>query len=321
YTYKKHFINYQKLGGTPDCELPWYTTCVATSKEDYFYNTNVTATAGNLKNSTDYQYDIPNNMPYPTEISNKYTNITTGQSSIPVVVKRSYNPHGQILSETDPNNIVTSYQYMEPSTRDSYLSKVIKKLNDNLTQYTNYSRYEKGNVKELTVKDNDNPSGNAALKINYEYDSYGNQIKVTATDNQSTMSVVRTYDVNPPNKGAFLTQQSQQVTDVDRSLSNIVQKMEYDTTTGRLTKFTDGNNNFTQYEYDLLDRVKTATFMDKSNVQLTYDDANNKITTIDQTGVTTVTQWNPLGLKEFVQTIGAGTGKQSFQYDTYSRLW
>ncbi|OPH47273.1 hypothetical protein BC351_12300 [Paenibacillus ferrarius] len=322
YTYLKKYVNFKKVYGTPGCEtgIQW-STCWPSSTDFLFFQTNVTGTADNMKKRTELTYDTDHNNPYPLKISSDTTNVLTGQISMPVVAEKTYNSHGQILTEKDTYGTKTDYEYKDLSTVGSFLSKVTKKINTNLSQYIFYDRNPQGSVTWLTVRNNDDPNGAFALKIGYDYDSYGNQTKMTATDNQSTKTINKTYEPSAPYSSAFLTKQDMQVTDVDQKITTNIQQLEYNPTTGQQTKYTDGKGYYTRYEYDLLDRVTKATFMDNSKVTLTYDDANNKITTEDETGIKKITQWNPLGLKESVQTIGAGTGKQSFQYDTYSRLW
>ncbi|MVP02609.1 hypothetical protein, partial [Paenibacillus lutrae] len=60
-----------------------------------------------------------------------------------------------------------------------------------------------------------------------------------------------------------------------------------------------------------------VTQPDSSTFRYTYNDAANEITTVDPTGVTQITKWNPLGWK--IKTGLSGKASQEFGYDAYGR--
>ncbi|MCD1258816.1 Hint domain-containing protein [Paenibacillus athensensis] len=156
-------------------------------------------------------------------------------------------------------------------------------------------------------------------QVNYAYDSFGNAVQITIKDDNNRNTVInRSYGTVYIN--GFLTSQSTSVTDVNGQASTVTENMQYNLLTGAMTSYSDGKGNATSYQYDVLGRLKKATFADNSPINVTYDDVNNRVTAVDPTGLTTITQWDPLGRKTSEGISGSGT--ITYGYDAYVRnVW
>ncbi|MBJ6361859.1 hypothetical protein JFN88_11355 [Paenibacillus sp. MAHUQ-46] len=60
------------------------------------------------------------------------------------------------------------------------------------------------------------------------------------------------------------------------------------------------------------------THLDQSSVTAVFDDLQNQVTAADETGVTSIVRWNPLGLKVAEGIMGKGMA--TYGYDAYGRL-
>ncbi|CAG7648207.1 hypothetical protein PAESOLCIP111_05552 [Paenibacillus solanacearum] len=278
--------------------------------EEFYYNLGSTVKSGDQQYDTTHTYDLGKDNPNPIETKTQYQDASG--TSTPVIVKRTYDNYGNVLTQTDPNDITTRYTYDY-----GLLKTMTKPVNANLTHYAEYERNAQGSVTQLTVKDN-NTTGPLRLKVNYNnYDAFGHPTSITVTDGQSSRTIDKEYNNAAPYRGGFLTKQAVLVTDVEGNRTPITQQFDYYTDTGLLKKLTDGKNYGTTYQYDAFGRVTTATFPDASQVNITYDDVSNMVTSRDETGVTTITKWNPIGLK--LSTTIQGSGTIAYEYDNKSR--
>ena len=254
-------------------------------------------------------YDQTRRLPVPLTTSSTNSNGTA--ISTAVTISRTFDDFVHFTS-TDPNNIQTTYAY---DTATHLLSSVSHPLNANLTAYVQYARNSAGSLTQIVVKDN-NASGSLRAQTNIAYDSYGNPVTVTVKDDGR--NTITNQEYSPDSGNAFLTKRTANVTDADGVVSTVTEQMQYDKTTGNLKVYTDGKTKMTSYEYDKLDRVTKATFPDNSIITIAFDDTNNKITSVDQTGITTVTQWNGLGWKISEGVIGGGIF--TYGYDIFGRM-
>ncbi|MFE6799894.1 RHS repeat-associated core domain-containing protein [Paenibacillus chitinolyticus] len=278
---------------------------------DVFYNTEIGSQAGAEKHVTKQTFDEKRNLPVPIEVTTTAAN--GGSSSSPVTVKRTYDDYSNVLTETDPLNNTTTNSY--DATSHLLVSSLVPVSSD-LNAYTEILRNTQGSVTQLTVKENQ-ATGSLKQQVNYGYDGYGNMTTVTVKDTEKD-SVI-TQEFGSQYNGAYVTKQSVNVTNADGEVSTIVQQMEYDKSTGALTKLTDPKGYATTYRYDKLGRITRETGADSSEASVAYDDANNKITLTDVNGEQSIQEFNPLGLKTRA-TLGKGFA--TYGYDLFGRtIW
>ncbi|MCP1307952.1 RHS repeat domain-containing protein [Paenibacillus tyrfis] len=278
---------------------------------EVIYNTVIKQVSGAKQFEDVMEYNEAKRWPSPIKVTSK---IKVGEAEgTAKVVTKSYDDYGNVLTQTNPDNATITYTY-HPTTH--WLESVTQPVNAYLSRYTHYVRDDqKGSVLQVTDKDN-NANGALRAQVNVGYDAFGNATTVTLKDDARNIVINKEY--GPAYNQGFVTKLWSTVTDVDGAGSTIEQKAEYNKTTGKITRYIDGKNHATSYLYDKLGRVKEATFQDGSKVTMSYDDANNKITSVDQTGVTSFVQWNALGMKTSEGTVGSGT--TSYGYDPYGRL-
>ena len=277
---------------------------------EVIYNTQISKEDGTTVNTDIMEYNRTKQWLSPIKVTSKTTR--AGAAAADKIVTRNYDDYGNVLTETDPNNITTTYTY-NPTTH--WLETITKPINAGLSRFTKYVRNPQGSILEVSDREH-NEGGVLKAQINLDYDNYGNATKITLKDDHRNTVINKEYgsDYNY----AFVTKQWSQVTDADGNSSAVFQWQKYDKSTGNITEYTSGREYPIRYQYDKLGRLVLVTYMDSSQVKLIYDDANNKVTTIDPTGVTSFVQWNALGMKSSEGTVGSGT--TSYGYDPYGRL-
>jgi RHS repeat-associated protein len=257
-------------------------------------------------------YDTTRHLPVPNTTTVTFTN--GASTSTPVTMNRTYDDYGNLTVETDPNNVTTNYNF-DGATH--LLSTVSQPINASQTQFVQYARNSQGSITQINVSDT-NASGTLRSQTNFEYaDGHGNITKVTIKDDNRDIVINKEYDATYAN--AFMTKQSVNVTDADGNTSTVVEQMQYDKETGKMSEYTDGNGNSISYMYDNLGRVITAFLPESSGVDVYYDDSHNYVKVVDETGYATDIRWNPLGLK-----ISEGNESTrsitTYGYDSYGRL-
>ncbi|MVP02577.1 hypothetical protein EDM21_24220, partial [Paenibacillus sp. N10] len=257
---------------------------------EVFYNTQIKQDDGVTQTTTAMEYNRTNRWPSPTKTTTK--TVQGASSSTEQVSQRTYDEYGNVLTETDPANAVSTYQY---DAATHLLSSVTAPATSGLNSYMELERYPVTHgIKEVRVKEN-NAAGALQAHTSYTYDAFGNPTRITIKDDAQDIVVTNGYGTQY--QSAFPTEQSVQVTDAAKQNTTVTQRFEYNPATGAMTKFTDGKGLVTQYEYDRLGRATKVTQPDSSTFRYTYNDAANEITTVDPTGVTQITKWNPLGWK------------------------
>jgi len=293
YAYKKSYLN----DATPSV----------------FYNQKITQQAGTEKQETQQTFDEAHQRAVPTQVTVTHTSGTTVSPA--ATVTRTYDDYGNVINETDPENHTSTYTYDANTHR---LLSQLEPINSTLSRLVQYQRNAQGSVTQLTVRDA-TPTGVAGdlkSQVNYAYDSFGNAVQVTLKDDNRDTVINRSYSPSY----SFPLNQSTSVTDVTGQSAMVTENMQYNRSTGAMTTYTDGKGNATTYQYDALGRLKTATFADNSQINVTYDDVNNKVTAVDPTGLTTVTQWDPLGRKTSEGI--SGSGSTTYGYNAYGRtVW
>ncbi len=280
---------------------------------EVFYNTQIKQDDGTRQTIQTMEYNRTNRWPSPTKTTTK--TVQGSSSSTEQVVQRTYDEYGNVLTETDPANTVTTYQY-DASTH--LVSSITSPVRSGLNSYTELERYPTTNgIKVVRVKEN-NAAGALKAQTSYTYDAYGNPVQISVKDDTKDTVVNQVF--GSQYQGAFLTEQSVEVTDAANQNSVVTNRFEYNSSTGLMTKVTDGKGFDTRYEYDKLGRATKVTQPDSSFSTYTYNDEANEITTVDPTGVTAFAKWNPLGWK--IKTGIVGKPAQEFGYDSYGRqVW
>ena len=311
-------LAYESDMGTP----PWanlnfsVTLERGDSKTKYEYYRNYhkikdTETVGAQARVANYGYDGAYKIPWPTYVGVKY--VSTNGSSPEFSRRTQYDEFGNVLSETNEHGIQTTYAYDSTS---HLLQSVTQPLSTDQSRKTEYLRDSKGNVTQLTVTDQ---SGRMLRKEEYGYDAYGNRVVSQAIDQQRTVKTE--YEYGAQYLAAFLTKQTTVQFDADGQASQIVQKWEYDPTTGDVIQATDAKGYVTAYRYDALGRMTKQTNPDQTSVSVVYKDLENQVFATDENGQTSYAKWNPLGWKTEVGNVinGVHQVQSRISYDSYGR--
>ncbi|MBW7453393.1 RHS repeat protein [Paenibacillus sepulcri] len=275
------------------------------------YAKNIVESAGDESRTTAYLYDRVRKITLPIQTTSTYRK--GDRNGTPAIDKVAYDDYGNILMRTDVMGIPTNYTY-DPTTH--LLKNVSEKVNANVTRNTDYIRNDKGTITEFTIIDQ---TGTLLAHSKYEdIDIYGNIKRSTIYDDNQSSVYLTEYGYS----GAFPTKQSINVTNADQQTNTIIQQLDYDPTTGRVTSYTDGKEYTTRYQYDKLGRLITMTNPDQSSKIATYDDANNTVRTTDETGVRSTQSWDSLGRKIFegIFDTTSTTMSLSYKYDDIGRL-
>jgi len=289
-----------------------------------FYNTKVETTSSyygkTYTNTTDYTYDEAKKWTSP--ITTKITQAESGNSTTKeTMTSQSYNEYGNVTSSVDVLGTTTTYTYDATS---HLLTGVSRPVSATQTQYTEYVRDAvKGNVTTVRVREGSATGAILQETINENYDAYGNALQTRVKkDDTSYVTVQTEYNAAPPYLGAFPTKQTVAVTDANGAVSTVVKQYDYNTANGQLRTYVDGNSNSTSYEYDAIGRVTKVIHPDNSFAKIDYFDLQNQVQQTDETGVQTVTKWNPLGWKVDAGFNDSGIykSKVKYTYDPYGRL-
>nr|WP_253298428.1 polymorphic toxin-type HINT domain-containing protein [Paenibacillus sp. MSJ-34] len=295
YHYKKKYVD----GETPDV----------------IYNTKTEIIVGNsnLKKVINYSYDESTNRPDPTRIEERTYN---GSMSSPVrVTTRTYDNWGFLSSETNPIGATSRFQYNLVSINNRMaLTNSTLPVNSttNLINDYQYNMYNGGSLKQAIAKNN---QGTLLQQLSYDYDNAGRPITVRILGDQRETMVNQEY--SPRFHSMFLTKQTVGTTDVDGQVATISKEMEYNASTGEVTKFIDGKGNATSYTYDKLGRITAEIYPDGNRTTVEYDDEQNKVTVIDPVGIRLDIFYDPFGRK--TKEIN-GRGETEYWYDKHGRV-
>jgi RHS repeat-associated protein len=299
-------------------------TTTYTNEKDYidpdtpevYYKTEEVIVSGSEKWKYTYAYDRARRASYvPITITKQYSkNNNNGQM---FTIHRTYDDFGNMTSETLPGNIQTLYEY-DAST--GLLKTITEPVNATLKKYTVYTRNAQGSITSIKVYEN-NASGRLLQRIDYgNFDSYGNAREINIYDNNRTIRVQLAY--TSATNFAFPSTQTLSVTNVDGTADTFSRQYSYDIRTGDLTQYTDGKGYITSYQYDNLGRIKKVIHPGNASIQFVYDDFNNTLKSIDETGVINITKWNPLGwrIDEGIEVDNQYKSKAKYGYDSLGRL-
>ncbi|TCX51223.1 hypothetical protein C1I38_10595 [Dehalobacter sp. 12DCB1] len=276
--------------------------------------------------TTDMTYDTNGNL---LTVSRE----VSGQTAVTTM---TYNPYGQVISITNPNNGVTQYTY------DTYGNRISQ--TDPLGLITTYTYDILG--RKLTQVD---PRGNvqggnpADYQYTYTYDLAGNML--TITDPLGDV-ITNTYDLNnnlltitdPKNNITTYTYDgNNRLLTVQDALNNVT-TYTYDANGNRVS-VTDPLNHTITYGYDPLDRLISETNAAGKTESYTLDGNGNKLTVTDRNNHTTTyvydvlnrntqitnhlnkqitVQYDPLGNKLSVTDQRGNT--TSYTYDQNSKV-
>jgi RHS repeat-associated protein len=273
-----------------------------------YYTTSIAEKVGTATKTTTQVFDETRRLPVPIQKTTQFSNGTTSEA---VTISASYDDYGNLLSETSPLGVTSTYVY-DNATR--LLKNSVKPATAALNQYTEYTRNAQGSVTSITVREN-HAGGALKQHISFAYDAYGNVTQVTIQDDNR--QTVIAYEYGSQYNYGYPTKQTTTVTDVNGQTSVITQLMEYDKLTGQLTKLTDGKGYSTSFTYDKLGRVTKETLADGSQIQYAYNDVQNFVTVTDMLGQVTQKFYNPFGWLKY-ETLGLGYA--SYGYDQYGRM-
>ncbi|MBE1445372.1 RHS repeat-associated core domain-containing protein [Paenibacillus sp. OAS669] len=281
-----------------------------------FYNRSIVRVLDSkISEKTTMTYDEGRRRPTPIQIDTTLMNNGTPVET--TTIKRTYNTFGQMTSETDPQGQTTDITY-DP-TNGSLLT-VTKPINSELKSYTGYSRNDKGKVTKVVVKEN-NEDGKLLKQVEIsKFDTYGNPLEIV-TKLDATRNKVTSIEYSNDYAGAFPTKQSTKVMNVEKQESLVTIQAAFNKATGQLSRYTDGKNQETTYDYDALGRLTTITNPDGTKKIATYNDAENKIWKADETDAKVFVKWDPLGRKIQEGIVdGVEKVKVKYGYDVYGRL-
>ncbi|MFZ5353381.1 MAG: RHS repeat-associated core domain-containing protein, partial [Bacillota bacterium] len=242
-----------------------------------------------------------------------------------------------VQSERDPiydlpinNKYMTAYEY---NPQYHYVTKKTYYVNDNMK------------VEEIFTPSSDNKTIAVAevyeqyvlkKRTQFAYDSYGNVITECKYLDNWTDYVAVNYDYTDNNSsrngqfnGAFLTRKwVDGVRDVDGNLvsarvgntAGVVDEIfKYDYF-GNVVERQDAMGYKTSYQYDNLNRITRQTNSDTTYSTISYNDANNTITTTNENGYSTTYIFGRLGNLLSEQDVTSGILTKTYTYDDYFRL-
>jgi YD repeat-containing protein len=219
----------------------------------------------------------------------------------------TYYDNGNLKSRTEPNGLVTEFEY--DNVKNAFpVKKTVKGVanKDGVVEdiITKYDYNLETGMKVFEI----DPRG---FKTSYEYDKLNRITKVTLPDDDSDdgNNPYREYQFDDDhNLCDFYNEKGQRTrfqfdglgrlteiikyTDGKRYTVEVTTGYEYDSL-GRIIKVTDPENRITGYDYDGLNRVVKVTYPDNSFVALEYDDSTNSVTITDEEGgkVTERSDW------------------------------
>ncbi len=224
------------------------------------------------------------------------------------VTTYTYEPRGQVATESDANGDATTYTYSgstalsEVQTTDGLGNAVTETIthdaNDRMitdtvnSETTTYTYDPAGNVATVTDANNNTTT--------YAYDALG---QLTSTTDAAGDITLQTYDAD----GDLNTS-----TDPDGNTTTYT----YDAQ-DRLTTTKDPLGNVTTVTYDLDGRQQTLTDADNNTTTYAYDVAGNLVTTTDPSSHTTTMTYNAAG--ELTSSIDRDGRLIDYTYDAVGR--
>ncbi|MGN7457400.1 polymorphic toxin-type HINT domain-containing protein [Paenibacillus pasadenensis] len=282
---------------------------VYNDSKSVYYTKSITTTAGDERTISTFKYDEGRKISIPQETTKTF--YKGQQASSPEKTSVLYDDYGNVISQTNANQVTSTYSY---DNNSHLLSSMNIPINNGSALNVQYTRNNQGDITETVFKDQ---LGTVLSKTNYEIDSYGNPTKVTIQDDNR--SIVQTNNYGSDN--AFLRKQTIDVSTIEDT-QKIITEAEYNTSTGEMSWVEDGRDNRTNYEYDAYGRIRKIINPGGSFSEAIYNDAQNEVVLKDETGVQSKLRWNELGWKieEGVFKPNGYQKLKSYQYDSYGRV-
>jgi RHS repeat-associated protein len=230
-----------------------------------------------------------------------------------VTTFNTYDAHGQPLTVTDPNGVVTTLSY---DARQRLTSRQVG------TETTTYSYYPIGLLKQVTLPDASNVlyTYDAAHRLTDVTDGLGNHIHYTL-DAMGNRTADNTYD---PSSALRRTH-----TRVINALNEVYQDVNAAGTAAVTTTFGyDGNGNQTSAsaplsrntgnQYDALNRLTQITDPASGVTQVGYDANDNLASVMDPRSLTT--SYAHDGFGDVTQQVSPDAGTSTNTYDSGGNL-
>jgi RHS repeat-associated protein len=253
--------------------------------------------------ATYYKYDAIDRL---TDIVAKVGSTADTITPADAVTSSTYDAVGNMLTMTEPNSNVTTYQY-------DALNRKTKQTNAGGDQTT--TTYDPvGNTATVTV-----PNGNV---YTYTYDALDREIQLA--DSVGLYSTA-TYDFEAnrltmgDGNGNVIHDNYDAINRVTSEVDALSQTATtvYDAV-GNVTSVTDRNSHTTTYTYDLINRRITMTDPLSHTTQYQYDQVGNLIRVTDANSRITTYQYDALNRPQ--QVTGADGLFRSFAYDNTTHV-
>ncbi|MHC4618595.1 MAG: RHS repeat domain-containing protein, partial [Planctomycetota bacterium] len=225
-----------------------------------------------MGNITGFEYDAYGNVKkiiYP-EVA------VFGQENQRPVVEYTYNEHGQVETVTDPNGIVTKYEYYSDSDPND----------------PNYGKLRK------VIVDYDDPDG-LNITTTYKYDTYGNVREVNDPNGDVTKFQYNELDL--------LTKTTDPYDNVTKFLYNKNKKLS------RIERVrVSDSNQITDYDYDILDHLVEVNNPLGYPTRYGYNKNEDPNIVTDAEGRDTVSVYDERGL--LIEVIDANGDSTKYTY-------
>jgi RHS repeat-associated protein len=270
---------------------------------------------GTLAAKTKYTYDL---LPFGQVVKGNGTKVEQQKDTSGAFIQSSktYNSFGQVLTETDPNNHTTTYEY---ASDNLYVQKVINALN----QATNYSNYDYMCSKALHKQ---NPNGSTAYS---KLDGFCRTLESGSTDASGNEVMKASYTYTDTSLGVNVEEKTWLTP--THSVSTFTYVDGFGRTLQTKRQAEDGKWVTADTIYDANGRVfksslpyftnssskEAATINPALYVEYTYDSLNRTIRVKNVLGST---------LRDYktdvwsVTTTDANNKKKTLESDAYGRL-
>lgn len=158
------------------------------------------------------------------------------------------------------------------------------------------------------------------ITTKYEYDLYGNPVKITDANNNDVF-----LEYNSTYSGAYLTKYIQPLIQESGNV-NLSRQFGYNFATGKLLVSVDEVDNRTDYMYDLIGRVVNVTYPTVDGVRCSkeaeYNDSASTVTLYDENDVKVVKYYDGLGRQVLVERYNGAVlySNESFVYNWQNQL-
>jgi len=320
---------------------------LATSEQrklTYSYHPNTTDSQGNtvlgkLKSIDGPQTGTADTWSFSYNAQNRLSKV---DQPLDQTVSYTYNPAGQLLTDTDVNGIVTKRSYdsrnrLTKTIRNgrtqnfSYTAQgQIDSIKDELGRTTRFAYNDKNQPTQITY-----PSGDYLL-LSYQYVS--NYTEVTREYYLKNNSLVSTQisRLNPVDgftEQEYLASTTQPINQYQRNAQNDITQVNrtgsYQNTTvstdhysydslGQLTQINDGLNGNTDFAYDIFNRLVQVSDANQGVTQYAYSAQGDLIQKVSPDTGTTDYQYDSVG--NVIQENNANNISVDYRYDALNRV-